>query len=101
MTTDNQLPVRTETGRATPRPWRAKGGPQEGVDYIVGPGKDDFLTGPIRRANAALIVEAINAYDRLRAIEAAAREFADANFGSTAALEARDRLRAALEGPSA
>ena len=91
--------------RTTPRPWKAVGGPQNGVDYIVGPSKDDFLTGPLRRDNAALIVTAVNQYDRLRAIEKAARELIDYHDGGGFRASHPDdlftALRDALEGADA
>ena len=126
MTTDNQLPVRTETGRATPRPWDyfiesyddgtmfVTAVTREGIRVIEG----EPVASGVSEENAALIVEAVNAYDRLRAIEAAAREVVRTHGGYASGVvggpdpkpedfkwtvsgEALDALRAALEGPSA
>lgn len=52
--------------------WRAVGGPQEGVDYVIA-GRDDFLTGPLRRPNAAVIAAAVNALLPLLDVADAAR----------------------------
>jgi hypothetical protein len=66
----------------TPRPWHADGADNRGFS-IWGPGPNDAvswggdISEPINRADADLIVEAVNAYDRLRDIEAAARVLYD------------------------
>jgi len=57
--------LETAVAAMTPGPWQAKSGPREGVDYVLGPGKDDFLTGPLRRPNAAGIVALRNNADDL------------------------------------
>jgi hypothetical protein len=64
-----------DVDEATPRPWRQivnagfRHGYVKSGDRTVADCR--YVNGD---ANAALIVEAVNAYDRLRAIEAAARE---------------------------
>lgn len=58
--------------RATPRPWQFPVGGD-----IAGPDGSSVIPGMCTTADAALIVEAVNAYDRLRAIEAGLRELVD------------------------
>lgn len=65
------------SGEATPRPWVhdpwgiwTAGGPKDGGERL-------FDADGATDADVILAVEAVNAYDRLRAIEAAARELAD------------------------
>jgi hypothetical protein len=67
--------------RATERPWFSGGD-----EVYAGQGETysevcRMLDEPRMDANAALIVEAVNAYDRLRAIEAAARAFMEYDAG--------------------
>lgn len=64
-----------DTKAATPRPWRREGGPREEGWSISGGGRRVALVpSKLHRipdaeddANAALIVEAVNAYDDLKA----------------------------------
>jgi hypothetical protein len=65
---------------ATPRPWTHR--PNHKPYHIVVFGgrkayEEGLTTSDILAADAALIVEAVNAYDRLRAIEVAARDAFD------------------------
>jgi hypothetical protein len=69
------------TTDATPRPWRMISVSDQNDRWTiaqagVGHASESMFVGSRVRseADAALIVEAVNSYDRLRAIEAAARE---------------------------
>lgn len=65
---------------ASPRPWAAFATGSEGCSVVAEgrrlPRVARLTSGPFEtcQADAALIVEAVNAYDRLRAIEDAARD---------------------------
>ena len=97
----------TGEDRTTPRPWTVteKRGKRDG--YVK---SGDRTVADCRyrngEADAALIVEAVNNYDRLRAIEEAARAFIKAQDGDTGdpgqdaenIWNAVADLRAALEG---
>lgn len=78
----------TPNDQATKRPWFADDGQQEGDKlYILGPGgcyiaqlddSEDDPYGDEKKGNAALIVEAVNAYDTLREQNQAMREALEA-----------------------
>ena len=105
---------------ATPRPWRLDerigvvavyaGEPQECLAAPAGPfihvaagtwEHGRWKMDPVKVADAALIVEAVNAYDRLRAIEAAARAYVAWQYRERGAPRfTLTDLRTALEGAS-
>lgn len=66
--------LRELSDAATPGRWRAQGAPSE-AQYVLTGGMD-FLTGPIRPHDAALIVASVNALPVLLDIVKAARTLA-------------------------
>ena len=97
--------------QATPRPWAMLQGFPDYIVVLVDRDKPlnwsklpDYATplcethGPNNAANATLIVTAVNEYDALKAVEAAAREDPFATKAVVAALAALDAIRKPSNG---
>ena len=69
----------TGEARTTPRPWHTLPAPGFKTGRVIGPAGTTVADVRYRNgdADAALIVTAVNQYDRLRAIEEAARALVD------------------------